>query len=74
MGVGIPTVVDSATLVWDTLTRAGMTEEGLTPALTEVLTRGRSFIVAPKDSDEVVALSCRLLAMGLDRAFGVGEI
>jgi hypothetical protein len=51
-----------------------MTEEGLTPALTEVLTRGRSFIVAPKDSDEVVALSCRLLAMGLDRAFGVGEI
>ena len=74
MGVGIHTVVDSATLVWDALERAGMTEEGLTPALTEVLTRGRSFIVAPKDSDEVVALSCRLLAMGLDRAFGVGEI
>ena len=74
IGVGVPTVVDSATLVWDALERAGMTEEGLTPVLTEVLTRGRSFIVAPKDSDEVVALSCRLLAMGLDRAFGVGEI
>ena len=73
MGVGIPTVVDSSTLVWDVLTQAGMTEEGLTPALTEVLTRGRSFIVSPKDSDEVVALSCRLLAMGLDLAFGVGE-
>ena len=73
MGVGIPTVVDSSTLVWDALTRAGMTEDTLPPALTDVLTRGRSFIVAPKDSDEVVELSCRLLAMGLDRAFGVGE-
>ena len=74
MGVGIPTVVDSATLVWDALTRAGMDTGSLPPALEEVLTRGRSFIVAPKDSDEVVELSCRLLAMGLDRAFGVGEL
>jgi len=74
MGVGIPTVVDSATLAWDALTRAGMDTGSLPPALEEVLTRGRSFIVAPKDSDEVVELSCRLLAMGLDRAFGVGEL
>ena len=74
MGVGIPTVVDSSTLVWDALTRAGMAEDILPPALNEVLTRGRSFIVAPKDSDEIVELSCRLLAMGLDRAFGVGEL
>jgi hypothetical protein len=51
-----------------------MDMDSLPPALTEVLTQGRSFIVAPKDSDEVVELSCRLLAMGLDRAFGVGEL
>ena len=74
MGVGIPTVVDSATLVWDALARGEMDMDSLPPALTEVLTQGRSFIVAPKDSDEVVELSCRLLAMGLDRAFGVGEL
>ncbi|MBR6782203.1 MAG: GPR endopeptidase [Clostridia bacterium] len=74
IGVGIPTVVDSSTLVWDALARAGMSEESLPPELTEVLTRGRSFIVSPKDCDEVVTLSCRLLAMSLDRAFGVGEM
>ena len=74
MGVGIPTVVDSSTLVWDALSRAGMTEDNLPPALGEALNTGRSFIVSPKDIDEVVELSCRMLAMGLDRAFGVGEI
>ena len=74
IGIGVPTVVDSSTVVWDTLARAGMKEDALPPALTEVLTRGRSFIVSPKDCDEVVAMSCRLLAMSLDRAFGVGEM
>ena len=74
MGIGIPTVVDSSTLVWDALSRSGMESGDLPPALETVLTRGKSFIVSPKDCDEVVALSCRLLAMGLDRAFGVGDI
>ena len=74
IGIGIPTVVDSSTLVWDALARAGIQEENLPPELEEVLTRGRSFIVSPKDCDEVVTLSCRLLAMGLDRAFGVGRV
>lgn len=73
MGVGIPTVVDSSTLVWDALERAGLTRAPLPSALEEVLNGGRSFIVSPKDVDEVVELSCRMLAMGLDRAFGVGE-
>ena len=74
MGVGIPTVVDSSTLVWDALEKAGMAQPPLPPALAEVLESGRSFIVSPKDVDEVVELSCRMLAMGLDRAFGVGEL
>ena len=74
IGVGVPTVVDSSTLVWDALARAGMREDSLPPELTEVLTQGRSFIVSPKDCDEVVVMSCRLLAMSLDRAFGVGEM
>jgi spore protease len=74
LGVGVPTVVDSSTLVWDALERAGMTDGGISPELEEVLETGRSFIVSPKDSDEVVELTCRLLARGLDLAFGVGEI
>lgn len=74
LGVGVPTVVDSSTLVWDALERAGMTDGVIPPALEEVLETGRSFIVSPRDSDEVVELTCRLLARGLDLAFGVGEI
>ena len=74
LGVGVPTVVDSSTLVWDALERAGMSGGEIPPALEEVLETGRSFIVSPKDSDEVVELTCRLLARGVDLAFGVGEM
>jgi spore protease len=74
MGVGVPTVVDSSTLVLDALEKAGVAAESVSPALTEVLDRGRSFFVSPKDCDEVVALTCRLLARALDEAFGVGEL
>ena len=74
MGVGVPTVVDSSTLVLDALEKAGISSETLSPALTEVLEDGRSFFVSPKDCDEVVTLTCRLLAKALDEAFGVGEL
>ena len=74
MGVGVPTVVDSSTLVLDALEKAGVAAESVSPALTEVLERGRSFFVSPKDCDEVVGLTCRLLARALDEAFGVGEL
>jgi hypothetical protein len=72
--MGVPTVVDSATLVWDTLEKAGMNAEALPEALTRILRKGRSFIVAPRDSDQMVELTCRLLARALDEAFGVGEL
>lgn len=74
IGLGVPTVVDSSTLVLDALEKAGIPSETLSPALTEVLERGRSFFVSPKDCDEVVTLTCRLLARALDEAFGVGEL
>ncbi len=74
LGLGVPTVVDSATLVWDALERAGMPQETWPTALREVLEGGRSFIVSPRDSDTMVELTCRLLAQALDRAFGVGEL
>ncbi len=73
LGLGVPTVVDSSTLVWDALEKAGMGEEPLPPRLSEVLESGRSFIVSPRDSDEMVELTCRLLAKALDLAFGIGE-
>ncbi len=73
MGVGVPTVVDSSTLVLDALTRAGMDPDTLPEDLVTVLESGRSFIVSPRDSDRMVELTCRLLSRALDMAFGAGE-
>lgn len=73
MGIGVPTVVDSSTLVYDALAAAGA-EKKLTDELRTVLDNGRSFIVSPKDSDCITEVSCRLLARALDHAFGVGEL
>lgn len=74
LGLGVPTVVDSSTLVWDALHRAGLEENDLPVALGEVLESGRSFIVSPRDSDRMVELTCRLLAQAVDLAFGVGDL
>lgn len=74
LALGVPTVVDSATLVLDALEQAGFrTGEGdtATPALRQVLESGRSFVVSPSDCDCVVQLTCRLLARALDMAFGI---
>ncbi len=73
MGIGVPTVVDSATLVLDALERAKISAEHHA-GLKEVLKNGRSFVVSPKDCDEILAVTCRILAGALDHAFGVGEL
>ncbi len=73
MGLGVPTMVDSATLVLDALSRAGMSEDALPDDLIPVLESGRSFIVSPRDSDRMVELTCRMLAQALDMSFGVGN-
>ncbi len=73
LGLGVPTVVDSATLVLDALERAGMAADPLPPALTEVLSGGRSFIVSPRDCDRMVELTCMLLARALDLSFGIKD-
>lgn len=74
MALGVPTVVDSATLVYDALAQAGMTEDEVDDDLRRVLENGRSFVVSPRDSDRITELTCILLARALDRAFGVGDI
>ncbi len=71
LALGVPTVVDSATLVLDALEQAGLSGEAADPTLRRVLESGRSFIVSPGDCDRVVDLTCRLLARALDMAFGI---
>ena len=73
LGVGVPTVVDSTTLVLDALERAEISVEGHAK-LETVLKNGRSFVVSPKDCDEILGITCRILAKALDHAFGIGEL
>jgi len=71
MALGVPTVVDSSTVVWDALAEAGVNVDDLPDRLREVLEQGRSYIVAPRDADRMVEMVCMWLARALDRAFGI---
>ena len=68
LALGIPTVVDSSTLVWDALTEGGI--KSVSPSLRSVLDNGRSFFVSPKDSDVLIEELSTVLAAAVDRAFG----
>ncbi len=67
IAVGVPTVVDSATLVYDALQQAGITE--IDPALEGVLENRRGFFVSPKESDVITSAVSRLLAEAIGLAF-----
>lgn len=71
IALGVPTVVDSSTLVYDALRRAGIEE--VRPELRQVLENGRGFFVSPKESDVITERVSVLLAEAVDRAFTVEE-
>ncbi len=70
IALGIPTVVSSATLVWDALSEAGIKEPN--GALRQVLENGRSFFVSLKESDVVTDEMSELLADVIGRTFTGG--
>lgn len=65
---GVPTVVDSATLVFDALEAAGIGEPD--ERLVKVLENRRGFFVTPKETDVIVREVARLGARALTLAFG----
>ena len=69
ISVGVPTVVDSSTLVFGMLERAGVSS--LSPALEKELENGRSFFVTLKDADTVIYETSKLLSAALTSAFSV---
>ena len=69
ISVGIPTVVNSSTLVYEALNRAGIKE--YSQELQEVLENGRSFFVTPKESDIITKQLSLLLSDALSMAFTV---
>ena len=67
IALGVPTVVDSSTLVWDALEKAGI--DSPCEELIRVLEEGRSYIVSPKESDRIADTVSALLACALNRLF-----
>ena len=68
IAIGVPTVVDSSTLVCDALERAGVGK--ISSELKRVLNDGRSFFVSPKESDMITKSVSELLSSALDITFG----
>ena len=71
ISLGIPTVVDSATLICDALRKAGIEETD--DKLREVLENGRQFFVSPKESDLITAQTASLLTAAIEDAFSLRE-
>ncbi len=67
IAIGAPTVVDSSTLVYDALGKAGI--EDIDASLKEVLDNGKNFMVSLKDSDVAVSELARLIAHSINLAF-----
>lgn len=71
IALGVPTVVGSATLVWDALRQAGI--ESVTESLRAVLDNGKSFFVSPKESDVICEAVATVMARAIGLAFA-GEL
>ncbi len=69
IAIGVPTVVDSSTLVYDMLEKAGITD--IDHTLKSELENGRSFFVTLKDADTASAEMARLLARAIHLAFSI---
>lgn len=67
IAIGVPTVVDSSTLVYDALSKAGI--ESIDDPLRDVLENGRSFFVSLKESDVAVEQSAKIISDALNKAF-----
>ena len=68
IAIGVPTVVSSATLVYDALEKAGIS--AVSPALHEVLENGKSFFVSLKECDTAIDELAKLIGSALNHAFG----
>lgn len=69
IALGIPTVVDSATLVCDALQSAGFEE--IPHSLQKTLDHGRAFFVSPKECDVIAHKAGRLLGKAIDLTFAL---
>ena len=64
LAIGVPTVVDSSTLVCNALEKANIHE--ISDSLEEVLNNGKSFFVSLKETDAAVQMLSRILAASIN--------
>lgn len=74
IAVGVPTVVDSSTLVYDALARAGIRENEISHELLSVLENGQSFFVSPKEIDALTKAFAELLSDAIADTFTVTDM
>lgn len=67
ISIGVPTVVQSSTLVFDALGKAGITD--IEKPLRDVLENEKSFFVTPKNTDVAVSYQAELIAKAINRVF-----
>lgn len=67
ISIGVPTVVNSSTLVYDVLRNAGM--EQIDSDIERILESGRSFFVTPKESDIMSKKLSIIIAESIEKAF-----
>lgn len=73
IALGVPTVVDSSTLVYDALERAGIDEDDISDELKKVLDNGKSFFVSLKESDVIITDIAGLLSESIEKAFSLNH-
>lgn len=71
IAVGVPTVVDSSTLVSDALEAAGL--GGFGDEVRRVLDEGRNMFVSPRECDVIAETVASIIAAAIEYAFGIRE-
>ena len=69
IAIGVPTVVDSTTLVYYALEAASI--ENIPNEILEALDNNRSFFVTPKECDILCESVSNLLSKALEKAFAL---
>ena len=72
LAVGIPSVVDTRTLVLDAYREAGLADGDMPEALLRVLNEGESYFVSPRHADTLTERAARLVADAVNMTFSPG--
>lgn len=72
LAIGIPSVVDTRTLVMDAFREAGLSDGEMPEALSRVLSEGESYFVSPRHADTLTERAAHLVADAVNMTFSSG--